>query len=83
MLDFLWFVRCTDDLPTATARIRAEESGRHTLIAREEAEYKCQPLTKAQKKMFGNASSDRTLKGSRRCGQSLCCNKLPQAEFSS
>jgi hypothetical protein len=41
--------------------------GGTTLIRRREAEYKCQRLTKAEKKMFCNASSDRTLKGSQRC----------------
>jgi len=58
MLNFLWFVRCSDDLPTATAHIRAAESGRHTLIARGEAVYEWQTLTKAKKKMFGNEPGD-------------------------
>ena len=51
-----------DDLPTATAHIRAAESGRHRLITRGETEYECQRLTQAKKKCFGNELGDRTLK---------------------
>jgi hypothetical protein len=56
-----------DDLPTATAHIRAAESGRHRLITRGETEYECQRLTQAKKKCFGNELGDRTLKRSKRC----------------
>jgi len=60
-------VQCTDDLPRATAHIRAAEFGRHRLITRGEAECECQGLRKAKEKVFGNEAGDRTLKGSKRC----------------
>ena len=73
--EFSYGVQCTDDLPTATAHIRAAESGRRMLITRGKVVYECQRLTKAKKKMFGNEPGHRTLKGSKRLSDNDCAQE--------
>ena len=81
--EFSYGVQCTDDLPTATAHIRAAESGRRMLITRGKVVYECQRLTKAKKKMFGNEPGHRTLKGSKRRRTMTALKKLAEPVFSS